>query len=130
MSARPPAMPFADPPTCKRCGAPATGYDAWGQWCEEHNGLVPLEPPTEVQEAVTLLKRRLSIWTDESGIAALNLLVAQAARHTQTVEALAEVHEYHCGCDQPGRLGLCAAQPTSTFAVLATDTAGQPETSP
>jgi hypothetical protein len=35
------------------------------------------------------------------------------------LEALREFHEYHCGCDQPGRLDFCVAKPTSTFAVLA-----------
>ena len=47
-------------------------------------------------------------------VEARNLLPAliEAAR------ALREVHEYQCGCDQPGRLDLCAAQPAIVFEVL------------
>lgn len=36
-------------------------------------------------------------------------------------EALAEVHEFQCGCDEPGRVDVCVAKPVSAFALL-TDT--------
>lgn len=31
-------MPADPDVTCDSCGAPATCYDAWGQWCDEHVG--------------------------------------------------------------------------------------------
>jgi hypothetical protein len=37
---------------------------------------------------------------------------------TPYVAALGEVHEYHCGCDQPGNPSLCVATPVSEFAIL------------
>lgn len=35
------------------------------------------------------------------------------------VEALREVHEYHCGCDRPGNLSACVCEPQSEFEILA-----------
>jgi hypothetical protein len=32
--------------------------------------------------------------------------------------ALEEIHEYHCGCDRPGDLAACVAQPVVVFAIL------------
>jgi hypothetical protein len=32
--------------------------------------------------------------------------------------ALREIHEYNCGCDQPGRHDVCVAQPVVSFAIL------------
>jgi hypothetical protein len=44
---------------------------------------------------------------------------ARVAKVPALVEALREIHDYHCGCDQPGRIDLCVAQPTSAFDALA-----------
>jgi hypothetical protein len=33
--------------------------------------------------------------------------------------ALREIHEYHCGCEAPGALSRCVAQPVLLFALLA-----------
>lgn len=32
--------------------------------------------------------------------------------------ALREVHEFNCGCDQPGEHAICTAQPRSAFTIL------------
>lgn len=34
-------------------------------------------------------------------------------------EALDEVHEYQCGCDEPGNPAICVAKPEVTFQALA-----------
>jgi hypothetical protein len=35
------------------------------------------------------------------------------------IQALREIHEYHCGCDRPGNLSACVATPTGEFEALA-----------
>jgi hypothetical protein len=43
-------------------------------------------------------------------------------RVAELEKALREIHEYNCGCDEPGRFGLCVAQPVVLFAVLSRET--------
>lgn len=50
--------------------------------------------------------------------AALAALTRLSARLERAQEALREIHEYQCGCDQPGRLDLCVAKPHSAFTAL------------
>jgi hypothetical protein len=48
-------------------------------------------------------------------VEAVQLADALAALLRDAEKALADVHEYQCGCDQPGRLDLCVAQPVVVF---------------
>jgi hypothetical protein len=41
-----------------------------------------------------------------------------AERAGKLLAALREIHEYNCGCDQPGRHDLCVAQPVASFVIL------------
>jgi hypothetical protein len=42
------------------------------------------------------------------------IAAAKAAR-----EALREIHEFNCGCEQPGRIAYCMAEPVREFELLA-----------
>ena len=51
---------------------------------------------------------------------------ALAALIEKQQEALEEIHLCLCGCDEPGRLDKCVAQPVLAFRVLSTPEAGPP----
>jgi hypothetical protein len=55
----------------------------------------------------------------EDALVVLDALEAELARKD---EALWQVHEYNCGCDTPGSLDRCVAQPVVVFAALAEPT--------
>jgi hypothetical protein len=45
--------------------------------------------------------------------------LADAQREIERLrEALIEIHDFHCGCDTPGRLDRCVAPPALSFTVL------------
>ena len=44
--------------------------------------------------------------------------VAAEERAAELEKALAEIHEYNCGCETPGSLDRCVAQPVVLFAAL------------
>jgi hypothetical protein len=56
--------------------------------------------------------------------AAESRLAEVEAELAATREALEAIHEYHCGCDQPGRIDVCVAQPVVVFAVLSEESQG------
>ena len=72
---------------------------------------------------------RLSAFEREAGLRSLVLgwgsdavpvraLEELVGDHQATRAALVEVHDFQCGCDTPGRVGRCVADPVSSFEVL------------
>jgi len=89
-----------------------------------------VSPPREVgrqgealSEAIDESGRRLR---DGSGPGDIRLALIDLRREAlkaeaqlaQVERALREIHEYHCGCDTPGQLDRCVAQPVVPFAAL------------
>lgn len=55
-------------------------------------------------------------WTDEGAPMPTCADCGGPASNTASA-ALREVHEHLCGCDRPGQLGYCVAEPTAAFAI-------------
>jgi hypothetical protein len=82
------------------------------------------------EEAVERLREVAEMDIDDPGITEIHTrdaraILAALARAEQAEaerdalrEALAEVHEYECGCARPGSLNRCVAQPVVVFAAL------------
>ena len=75
-------VPGAVPPntaTCDRegCSNAATGHDAWGEWCDEHNGGLVESPNTE---ALLATVREGIGWNDRVSLAALDAIASELKR--------------------------------------------------